>query len=126
MTDRNSDERIEAIQDRLALLDGERQALQNELVSIERQHRTPKNDVRPGSAVTAASPADQKVALFRRLFAGREDVFPLRWQNPKTASPDTPLRARTNGNRESVVIDCIRKIGSRVGGGAFASPRKAP
>src|SRR5204863_2053483 len=34
--------------------------------------------------VTATSPTDKKVALFRRLFAGREDVFPLRWDNRKT------------------------------------------
>ncbi|HEU4653138.1 MAG TPA: DEAD/DEAH box helicase family protein [Steroidobacteraceae bacterium] len=30
----------------------------------------------------ALTPAD-KIALFRRLFAGRTDVFPLRWENPR-------------------------------------------
>jgi hypothetical protein len=35
--------------------------------------------------MTAASPAAEKVALFRRLFAGRADVFPVRWENRKTA-----------------------------------------
>jgi hypothetical protein len=35
--------------------------------------------------VTAASPAAEKVALFRRLFAGRADVFPVRWENRKSA-----------------------------------------
>ncbi len=35
--------------------------------------------------VTAAPPAAEKVALFRRLFAGRTDVFPVRWENRKTA-----------------------------------------
>jgi hypothetical protein len=31
-----------------------------------------------------ASSSSAKVALFRRLFAGREDVFPIRWENRKT------------------------------------------
>lgn len=37
----------------------------------------------PPSMVTPASNAE-KVALFRSLFRGREDVFPRRWENPKT------------------------------------------
>jgi len=31
----------------------------------------------------ASSPAE-RLALFRRLFAGRPDVFPTRWENGKT------------------------------------------
>lgn len=31
------------------------------------------------------SPSAEKIALFRRLFAGRPDVFPVRWENRKTA-----------------------------------------
>ena len=31
------------------------------------------------------SPAAEKVALFRSLFRGREDVFPRRWENQKTS-----------------------------------------
>ena len=34
--------------------------------------------------VTNASPSHEKVDLFRRLFAGRPDVFPMRWDNRKT------------------------------------------
>ncbi|HEU4591847.1 MAG TPA: DEAD/DEAH box helicase family protein [Steroidobacteraceae bacterium] len=34
--------------------------------------------------VTAASPPAQKVALFRKLFSGRLDVFPVRWENSGT------------------------------------------
>jgi len=33
----------------------------------------------------AASSTAEKIALFRRLFAGRADVFPVRWENRKTA-----------------------------------------
>ena len=34
--------------------------------------------------VTNGSPAADKVAIFRKLFAGRTDVFPARWENPKS------------------------------------------
>ena len=30
------------------------------------------------------SPTAAKIALFRSLFRGREDVLPRRWENPKT------------------------------------------
>lgn len=36
------------------------------------------------ASVTNASPSHEKVDLFRSLFAGRPDVFPLRWDNRKT------------------------------------------
>ncbi len=35
--------------------------------------------------VIAASSSAEKIALFRHLFAGRADVFPVRWENRKTA-----------------------------------------
>jgi hypothetical protein len=38
----------------------------------------------PAPAVTNSSPAADKIALFRKLFAGRTDVFPVRWENPKS------------------------------------------
>jgi len=31
-----------------------------------------------------ASPTAEKIALFRSLFRGREELFPRRWENPKT------------------------------------------
>jgi len=34
--------------------------------------------------VTMASPTVDKIALFKSLFRGREEVFPRRWENPKT------------------------------------------
>jgi len=34
--------------------------------------------------VTNDSPPSEKIALFRRLFGGRTDVFPVRWENPKS------------------------------------------
>ena len=38
-----------------------------------------------GAAVTNSSPASAKVALFRSLFKGRHDVFPVRWENRNSA-----------------------------------------
>src|SRR6185503_6097637 len=51
--------------------------------------RTPARDVRRRKRatrplVTKKSPSADKIALFRRLFAGRGDVFPVRWENAKT------------------------------------------
>ena len=43
------------------------------------------NTVADAPTVTAPSSSSEKVALFRRLFAGRPDVFPVRWENRKTA-----------------------------------------
>jgi superfamily II DNA or RNA helicase len=37
-----------------------------------------------GARVTTASPAADKIALFRSLFRGREEVFPRRWENLKS------------------------------------------
>jgi len=36
------------------------------------------------SAVSRSSPAAEKVALFRSLFRGREDVYPRRFESRKT------------------------------------------
>lgn len=38
----------------------------------------------PPAEVTAASPSAMKVGLFRKLFSGRTDVFPIRWENSGT------------------------------------------
>jgi hypothetical protein len=33
------------------------------------------------------SSSETKIALFRRLFQGRPDVFPVRWENARTGHP---------------------------------------
>src|SRR5271165_3162951 len=58
------DREITALKDRLTALDRERSKL--------------------AARVTAASPTAGKIALFRSLFRGREEVFPRRWENPKS------------------------------------------
>jgi hypothetical protein len=37
-----------------------------------------------GNLVDRNSTIENKIALFRRLFRGRSDVFPVRWENRKT------------------------------------------
>lgn len=73
-------ERI-ALRTRLAQLDAERAALTKRLNELTDLPATSGSDA---ARITAASAAVEKIALFRRLFAGRTDVFPVRWDNPKT------------------------------------------
>ncbi len=72
----------------LARLDRERTALQALIADLRRRRsdRQPEATVAdfPGATVTRDSPTAEKLALFRRLFRGREDVYPRRWENPKT------------------------------------------
>ncbi|MFY9992882.1 MAG: hypothetical protein WAL40_17945, partial [Rhodoplanes sp.] len=81
---------IEQIRDRLAANEAERKELEaalRDLVSrcsaAAANYSSPTIADAPG--VMAASSTAEKIALFRRLFAGRADVFPVRWENRKTA-----------------------------------------
>ncbi len=69
---------------RLQALENERLLLQERLRQLEQ----PPPPVPPFNAlaptVTNGSSAADKIALFRRLFGGRTDVFPARWENPKS------------------------------------------
>jgi superfamily II DNA or RNA helicase len=74
---------------RLTDLDAKRQQLQLEMASLEERlaaECTPsvKRPSFESAPVTNASSSHEKVDLFRRLFAGRPDVFPVRWENRKT------------------------------------------
>ena len=73
------------IRARLAQLNRERLTLEDQLVQIARASPVsePSPTLRAG-LITADSTSTEKIALFRRLFAGRHDVFPLRWENTKT------------------------------------------
>lgn len=50
----------------------------------ERQHPAEHTALAATPAVTAASSSEVKIALFRSLFRGREDVFPRRWENARS------------------------------------------
>src|SRR5450631_3194620 len=51
-----------------------------------------------GDPTDRNSPIEKKIALFRRLFRGRSDVFPIRWENRTTGRSATHLLARMNGS----------------------------
>ncbi|VIO79275.1 TOTE conflict system archaeo-eukaryotic primase domain-containing protein [Bradyrhizobium ivorense] len=77
---------IARIRLRLAALDAERAALECELKAREQVLISDggSSAERPACAdapVTNRSPSNEKIALFGRLFAGRPDVFPVRWEN---------------------------------------------
>ena len=82
--------RVEELERRLAALDHERAEVAVRLDEARRAAATQAaaanaNAVSPQNApVTMASPTPDKVTLFRGLFRGRQDVFPRRWDNPKT------------------------------------------
>src|SRR6185369_14333440 len=80
---------ITDLEKRLAELDRERESVLTALEQLrlrgepELQAAPSSQLVTDPSATTALSNAD-KIALFRSLFRGREDVFPRRWENVKT------------------------------------------
>jgi len=80
-------DKIEAIKKRLSALEKERAELKAELATIIASSeaspptKTPQSDT---GKITATSPPAEKIALFRSLFRGREDVFPKRWTNSRS------------------------------------------
>lgn len=89
MTKPDEHRRIAEIRERLDAIATERRALNEELVALERhvpnvsaRLSTPERATTP--LVTKRSPSADKIALFRRLFAGRGDVFPVHWENAKS------------------------------------------
>lgn len=75
---------IPAIRARLAELSAEQRTLEAQLADLTCQPSRMHRSTAPSGQVTDASPPVEKIALFRSLFRGREDVFPRRWTNPKS------------------------------------------
>jgi superfamily II DNA or RNA helicase len=76
---------IAALKGRLATLDFERSEITERLRALE--HAQAKEAAKPpqvSARVTMASPTADKIALFRNLFRGREEVFPRRGENPNS------------------------------------------
>jgi hypothetical protein len=100
---KKEDARIRA---RLASLDAERAALEERLAALECRRETPIRVDRPSAqlsnpaSITTSSSTTEKVALFRRLFAGRTDIFPSGGKIEKRVDPATPRPAPMNGSRE--------------------------
>ncbi|MCY3877553.1 MAG: DEAD/DEAH box helicase family protein [Rhodobacteraceae bacterium] len=72
------------IRERMAHLGAEWTALEARLVEIKTIQADTKSKSPPVVPVTNRSSAHDKIALFRSLFRGREDVYPKRWENAKT------------------------------------------
>ena len=89
------DREITAIRDRLARLESEKAELEanlNRQLSAQEVGDSPP-PVSDAPVTNSSSPA-AKIALFRSLFRGRDDVFPKRWENPKTGKAgDAPACA---------------------------------
>ena len=79
----DSDEAVR-IRDRLARLESERDVLKARLADLETQTPVVPGGSLTDEPVTERSPAREKVALFRSLFRGRDDVYPKRWENDRT------------------------------------------
>ena len=69
------------IRKHLARLDSERADLERQLAEFAHASSTQPASANSGGAVTNRSPTSDKIALFRTLFVGREDVYPRRWEN---------------------------------------------
>ena len=71
----------------MSTLDRERSEIANRLRVLVEQtqvREATRHPPRLASRVTSASPTAQKIALFRNLFRGREEVFPRRWENARS------------------------------------------
>lgn len=76
-------------------LQKENQALRQELGPVARDVALAEDDTGQVNGVTNQSSVDEKTRLFRSLFRGREDVYPVRWKNQKgRAGYRTPSTSR--------------------------------
>jgi len=71
-------------------LQKENQALRQELGPIARQVAPAEDDAGQVTGITNHSSVKQKIRLFRSLFRGREDVYPVRWENQKGKAGYSP------------------------------------
>ncbi len=79
-------DRIAAAEARLADLDHQRAVAAQELANLRSELATGQTTSQQSADLQAAHgrSTGEKVAVFRRLFAGRTDVFPKYWHNKKT------------------------------------------
>ena len=84
------DGRLANLAARLIALDRERAAIVAEIetlrsgLTVEASPPKITSSGPVGQLVDRHSPIKEKIALFRRLFRGRTDVFPIRWENART------------------------------------------
>jgi superfamily II DNA or RNA helicase len=83
------DAQIQSAEQELAALDEKRKELQARIKQLKRQEQSIADEQLPFDrlselAVTNNSTQEQKIALFRSLFRGREDVYPRRFESKRT------------------------------------------
>jgi superfamily II DNA or RNA helicase len=84
------DARISELVARLTALERERAEIVAEINALRSVHDARAAAVRmvpsgrAGDPTDRNSPIEKKIALFRRLFHGRSDVYPIRWENRTT------------------------------------------
>lgn len=71
-------------------LQKENQALRQELGPVVRDVTLHELVASQGTGVTNNASVDKKIRLFRSLFRGREDVYPIRWENQKGRAGYSP------------------------------------
>ena len=85
--EKEAEQEIARIRQRLTALDAERAELESALATLEQKLASVRLSDEPSlfvdAPITNNSPSADKVALFRNLFAGRPNVFPVRWENRK-------------------------------------------
>jgi hypothetical protein len=83
------DAQIQSAEQELAILDEQRKVLRARIEQLKRQKQSIADEQLPFGRlselnVTNDSTHEQKIALFRSLFRGREDVYPRRFESKRT------------------------------------------
>lgn len=111
-------QQIGELKRRLSALDRERSEIADRLRVLE-QTPTVLSAAPKASGVadiTMASPTAAKINLFRSLFRGRVDVFPRRWENPRTGKAGYAPACRN---------EWIRGIAASLRSSAESAPNQA-
>ena len=91
LKDRNNIlENIRTFESRIKEIDAERERLVNELkelrITLSNLELSSSQYAKSAAIINAQSPLNKKIALFRSLFRGREDVYPKLWTSKKTGN----------------------------------------
>jgi len=91
------DEQIQALENELSALDAKREALQARIIKLKSSNQTIADEQFPFTRlsvpkVTNQSPQEQKIALFRSLFRGREDFYPRRFESKRSGKSGYQIR----------------------------------
>jgi hypothetical protein len=78
-----TDARITEHVARLTALEHERGEIVAEIKTLRSAGKVVPSG-KPGDPIDRNSAIEKKIALFRRLFRGRSDVYPIRWENRKS------------------------------------------